>query len=128
MHRWCSSHRQLHDCLAHGVAEVVQLLPAQSPIEGGADVSAGQPKFDIVDLVDHRILGAFQSGIDEKDQKETHFDHYENNADRAKDNLSWRDTRKFLREIQDFDGRIQRQDSTLAPLRPLFGLHGRNLR
>jgi len=62
--RWCGSHRQLFDCLAHGVVELVQPLPAQSPVEGGADVSAGQPKFDVIHLVGHLVLGAFQTAFD----------------------------------------------------------------
>ena len=58
--------------------------------------------------------------------QETHSDHCEDNADGAKNSLGRRDARKFLREIQDFDGRIQRQDSTLALLRSLgLGIHGR---
>ena len=94
MHRWYSSHRQLHDCLAHGVAEVVQPLPVQSPIEGGADVSAGQPKFDIITLVDHCILDPTLSVCDRpmKNRKETHFDHREDNDDGAKNSLGWGDT------------------------------------
>ena len=61
---WFSSRRQLLDCFAHGAIEVVQPLPVQSPVERSADISAGQPKFDVINLVDHRVLGAFQSTID----------------------------------------------------------------
>ena len=67
VHRnWFSPRRQLLDCLAHGVIEVVQPLPTQSPVEGGADVSAGQPKFDVIHLVCHLFLGAFQTAIDRR--------------------------------------------------------------
>ena len=62
--RWCSSRRQLLDCLAHRVVELVQPLPAQSPVEGGADAGAGQPKFDVIHLVRHLVLGVFQTTFD----------------------------------------------------------------
>ena len=61
-----NSHRQLVDCLAHRVVEIVQLLPVQSPLEGRTDVGAGQPEFDVVHLVGHLVLGAFQSTIGEQ--------------------------------------------------------------
>ena len=64
LRHWCGSHCQLVDCLAHGVVEFVQPLPAQSPVKGGADVSAGQPKFDVIHLVGHLILGTFQTAFD----------------------------------------------------------------
>ena len=60
---WCNSRRQLVDCLAHGVVEIAQPLPVQSSVEGGTDVSTGQPKFDIICPVYHRVLGPFQSRI-----------------------------------------------------------------
>ena len=66
MRGWCNSRRQLLDCLAHGTIEIIQPLPVQPPIEGGTDVSAGQPKFDVIHPVDHRVLGAFQSAIDQQ--------------------------------------------------------------
>jgi len=52
-------------CVAD-VTHVVSWLIASrtgSPIEGGTDVSEGQPKFDAVRSVDQRVLGAFQSTI-----------------------------------------------------------------
>jgi len=106
------THRQLLDCLAHGVVKVIQTLPAQSPVEGSTDVSAGQRKFDVVRIVYHGVLSTFQSAVDDgstvtKNQKETHFDHSEDNTNGAKDGLGRRDTREFLREIQGFDGHIQ---------------------
>ena len=58
---WCNSRRQLLDCLAHRVFKVVQPLPVQSPAQGGTDVSTGQSKFDVIHLVNHRVLGAFRS-------------------------------------------------------------------
>ena len=51
------------DRFAHRVVEIVQLLPVQTSVEGGADVRAGQPKFDVINLVDHLVLGASQSAI-----------------------------------------------------------------
>ena len=50
-------HRQLADCLAHGVVQTVQPLPVQSSVEGGTDIGTGQPKFDVVHLIYHRLLG-----------------------------------------------------------------------
>ena len=64
--RWCGSRRQLVDYFTHGAVELVQPLPAQSPVEGGADVSAGQPKFDVIHLVGHLVLGAFQTVFDSR--------------------------------------------------------------
>ena len=61
---WFSSRRQLLDCFAHGAIEVVQPLPVQSPVERSADISAGQPKFDVIHLVGHLILGTFQTAFD----------------------------------------------------------------
>jgi len=56
-HRWpMDSRRQLPDCFQHRVAEVAQRLPLQSPVQGGTDVGAGQPEFDVISLVDNRIL------------------------------------------------------------------------
>ena len=43
-----------------------------------------------------------------KKQKETYFDHSEDNTNGAKEGLGWRDTREFLRKIQGFDGHVQR--------------------
>ena len=64
--RRCNSRRQLLDCLARGVAKLVQPLPIQSPVEGGTDSSTGQLKFDITHLVNQRFLGAFQPEIDQQ--------------------------------------------------------------
>ena len=61
-----NSRRQLVDCLAHGVIEIVQPLPVQSPVERFTDVSTGQPEFDVVHLVGQIVLGAFQSIIDQQ--------------------------------------------------------------
>ena len=61
-----NSHRQLLDCLAHGVVEVVQPLPIQPSVQGVTDFSAGQPKFDVIYLVNHRVLGAFQPTFDQQ--------------------------------------------------------------
>ena len=61
-----NSRSQLVGCLAHGVVEIAQPLPVQSSVEGGTDVSTGQPKFDVICLVDHRVLGPFQSTIDQQ--------------------------------------------------------------
>jgi len=59
----CDSRRQLLDCLAHGVVKVVQPLPVQTSVQGGTDVSAGQPKFDVICIVDHGVLGALWSAF-----------------------------------------------------------------
>ena len=55
----CNSRRQLVDCLDHRIVEIVQPPPLQSPVEGGTDISAGQPEFDVIHLVDHRVLSPF---------------------------------------------------------------------
>jgi hypothetical protein len=125
-----NSRRQLVDCFAHRVAEVAQPLPLQSPVEGGTDVRAGQPKFDVVHPVDHGVLCGFRSVFgQQKNQKGTHSDHCEDNADGAKNGLGRCNTREFLGEIQSFDGGIQRRDCTLPSFRSLgLGLHGRDLR
>jgi len=52
--------------LAHGVIEIVQPLPLQLLIEGGTNVSAGQPKFDAIRPLDQLVLGPFQSTIDQQ--------------------------------------------------------------
>ena len=65
MYRWCDSRRQMVDCLADGVVKVVQPLPGQSPVEGSTNISAGQPKFDVIRLVYHRVLDVFQLAIDQ---------------------------------------------------------------
>ena len=65
----CNSRRQLLDRLAHGVVEVVQLLPVQSPVEDGTDFSAGQPEFDIIHPISHPILGTPQSAIGQQETR-----------------------------------------------------------
>ena len=55
-----NSHRQLFDRLAHRVAEFIQALFFQSSTEGEADVGAHLPKFDVIRLIDHRVLEPFQ--------------------------------------------------------------------
>ena len=61
----CNPRRQLVDCLARGVIviEIIQPLPVQAPVKGGTDVGAGKPKFDVIHLIDHRVLGVFQPTI-----------------------------------------------------------------
>ena len=59
-----NSRRQLVDCLAHRVIEIVQPLPVQSSVEGRTDVGAGQPKFNVVHLIGQIVLDTFQSIID----------------------------------------------------------------
>ena len=62
----CNSLSQSFDCLTYGVIEVVFTLPVKSPVESGTDVGARQPKFDVIHPVDHRVLGAFQSVLDQQ--------------------------------------------------------------
>jgi len=59
----CNSRRQLADRLNHRVVKIVQLPPLQSPVERGTDISAGQPKLDVIHLIDHRILGPLHPPI-----------------------------------------------------------------
>jgi hypothetical protein len=115
----CNSRCQLLDCLEHGVVEVVQPLPFQSPVEDGTNFSAGQPKFDVVHLVDHRVLGAFQSAIDQRknvNQKGTHSDHCEDNADGAKSGLGGRDTESSFAR---FKASMAAFNAEMAPSRSL---------
>jgi len=59
-----NSRRQLIDPLEHRTTKFAQPLPPQSPVEGGTDGIAGQPKFDVVHFIDHRVLHTFcQSAI-----------------------------------------------------------------
>ena len=58
-----NSRRQLLDCLAHGFVEIFQSLPIESPVEDGTDVGAGQPEFDVIHLIDHRVLGVSRSAV-----------------------------------------------------------------
>ena len=60
MRRWGSSRRQLFDCLAHRVAELVHAFSFQSSTEGETDVGARLPKFDVISLIGHRVLELFQ--------------------------------------------------------------------
>jgi len=121
-----NSRCQLLDRLEHGLVEVAQSLPFQSTVEGSADLSTGQSKLNVIHLIDHRVLNSRISAFAIDQQQETHFDHCEDNAGGAKNSLGRRDTRKFLREIHGFDGRIQRRDSTFSLLRLLgFVCHGR---
>ena len=62
----CNSRRQPVDCPAHGAIEIVESLLLQPLVEGGADVSAGQPKFDAIRPLDQLVLGPFQSTIDQQ--------------------------------------------------------------
>ena len=53
------------DRFEHRAVEVIQALPLQSTVKNRADSGAGQPKVDVIHLVGHRVLDAFQSAIDE---------------------------------------------------------------
>ena len=58
VHYRCNSRRELVDCLNNRIFKFVQALPLQSPVEGDTNISAGQPKLDVIHLVDHRVLGS----------------------------------------------------------------------
>ena len=62
-------------------------------------------------------------------RKETYLDHSQEDTNRTKSGLCWCDAANLLREIESFDGHIQRREDTVAPLRPprVF-LHGRRWR
>ena len=66
MHWWCNSRRQLLNCLADGATKVDPPPPVQTLVEGSADVSVEQPEFNVIQLVDHLVLGAFQTTIDRR--------------------------------------------------------------
>jgi hypothetical protein len=115
-HHWSNSRRQLIDCLAYGVVEVFQQLPVQPPTEGGANVSAGQPKFNTVLLVCHRLLCTlYQPPTNQLTaQKETHFYHREDNTEGTKHGLGWGDATEFLRKIRGFDCYIERGENEFS--------------
>ena len=55
----------------------------------------------------------------------TYPDHCEEDTDGAKNGLDWCDTRDLLCEIEEFDGQIQRGESTIPPLLSLgLSIHG----
>ena len=106
VHRWFNPRCQLPDCLGYGLTEVVQFLSVHPAPEGSTDVGAGQPEFDVIHLVYHRILDMFQSATINADQGEPYSDHSKNDADRSADGLGWRNAQDFLREVQALDGQI----------------------
>jgi len=63
MHWWYNSRREFVDCLNHRAVEIVETLPLQSPVEGGTNTSAYQPKLYVIRLTDHRVLGALYSAV-----------------------------------------------------------------
>ena len=103
---WCNSQRQLFDCLAHRVVEIIQLLPFQSPVQSGTDLGADQSEFDVVLLVDQVILGVSQFGFDAAESQVTYPDYGKDNDDGAKYSLGWCVAHHFLRDIEDFDKSI----------------------
>jgi len=63
------------------------------------------------------------------EEEETYLDQREEGAGGTKNGLCWGDVCELLREIQAFNGDIQRRDYSIPPLRTLgLGLHGRDLR
>ena len=54
------------DCLAHGAIKIIEPLPPQPLVEGGTDVSAGQPEFDAIRPPDQLVLGPFWSTVDQQ--------------------------------------------------------------
>ena len=56
MHRQFGSRCQLIYCVAHRLAEIVQLLSVHSPVEGPTDIGAEQSDLDVIRFVDHRVL------------------------------------------------------------------------
>jgi len=61
------------------------------------------------------------------EEKETHSNHGEKDADGTEDGLGWCDAREFLREIEAFDDRVERGENAV-PLLGLLGFvcHGRS--
>jgi len=57
-----NSRRQMVYRIAHGLAKVAQFLSVHPPVEGLTDIGAGQPKFDIVLFVGHRVLVMCEPG------------------------------------------------------------------
>ena len=57
-----NSRHQLIYRIARGLAEVVQLLSIHSPVEGFADIGTGQPEFDVILFIGHRVLNMCEPG------------------------------------------------------------------
>ena len=58
-------------------------------------------------------------------QKETRFDHREDNAEGTKNGLSWGDAAEFLRKIRCFDGNIERGENDFSTFLSFdAGIHG----
>ena len=88
-----NSRRQLLDRLARRIAELVQALSFQSSTEGKTDAGAHLPKFDVISLIDHRVLERRSArGLPTKDGKVTHPYHTEENAGGTKHGLGRCDT------------------------------------
>ena len=107
----CNSRCRLDDCLGRRVVEVLWQPPVQPPIEGDADVGVGQPEFDVVRLVRHRVLDAFQPAADRhKWPVGTHLSVVRvDNADETEGVLEWHNRRDSGREIyHGFDNVIRR--------------------
>ena len=58
------------------------------------------------------------------DQKKTHSDHSENDADRTEGSLGWRRIRCILRDIHGIDGHIQGGKHVVLAFRLIVGIHG----
>jgi hypothetical protein len=58
-------------------------------------------------------------------QKDTHFDHREDNAEGAENGLGWGDAAEFLCKIRGFDGYIERGEDGFSVFLSLSdGMHG----
>ena len=60
------SHHQLIYRIAHGLAEVVQLLSIHSPVKGSTGISTGQPELDAILFVGHRVLANREFGTPQR--------------------------------------------------------------
>ena len=86
MHCQLNSRRQLLDCLDNGLVEVPRSFSVQSPVKDSTGISAGQPKFDVVHFVNHRVLRTLTSNRPTR-TRGTHSDVCEENTDGAKNGL-----------------------------------------
>ena len=56
VHCWFDPRGQLVYRLAHGPTEVAQSLPIHSPTQRSADIGAGQPKVNVILVVNYSVL------------------------------------------------------------------------
>ena len=103
---WYDSRRQLSYRITHRLTQVIGFLPTHSPVEGIPNISTVQPEFDIILVIDHRILATCKPGTTIEEGKETFADHGKD-YDSTKSGHGWCNARDLLHEIQVTHGYVQ---------------------